>query len=86
MLFKILNGSMLAVDPNYEAYVAAAGIDGNTDFDIVGNYCCAEAKQPCSTWTFPSAAYAPAPLGFSTAPAATVAGPAADATSIYNTF
>ncbi|EKX40825.1 hypothetical protein GUITHDRAFT_113091 [Guillardia theta CCMP2712] len=80
----VLYRTILTPDPVYEAYVANAGIDGSTDFDIVDNYSC--GAPPCGSWTFPQAAYTPSPLPFSTDPAATVPGPAADPSSIYNQF
>ena len=36
----MMRGQRLAADPIYEAYVSDAGITGNDNFDIVGNYCC----------------------------------------------
>ncbi len=42
--------SMLAPDPVYDAYVSAAGITGIDDFDIVGNYSCGVAHQPCTNF------------------------------------
>ena len=39
-LLKMMRGQRLAADPIYEAYVSDAGITGNDNFDIVGNYCC----------------------------------------------
>ena len=43
----------LSVEPAYEAFVAAAGIDGNTDFHIDEQYGC--PVPPCEGgWDFPS--------------------------------
>ena len=42
--------NMLAPDPAYDAYVSDAGITGNDDFDIVGNWCCGEDHQPCTNF------------------------------------
>ena len=50
--FRIPSGMMLA-DPVYEAYVSAAGIDGNTDWHVDDNYSC--GSTPCSAgWDFPT--------------------------------
>ena len=49
----------LLPEPAYEAYVAAAGIDGSSDFHIDEMYGC--PKPPCpGGWDFPSSKGAPA--------------------------
>jgi hypothetical protein len=49
---------MLTADPAYEAF--AAGISGNDDVDIIGNWCCGEAHQPCTNFPIVQGAFAPA--------------------------
>eukprot|EP00288_Rhodomonas_lens_P012994 CAMPEP_0177710550 /NCGR_PEP_ID=MMETSP0484_2-20121128/11394_1 /TAXON_ID=354590 /ORGANISM="Rhodomonas lens, Strain RHODO" /LENGTH=92 /DNA_ID=CAMNT_0019222237 /DNA_START=7 /DNA_END=285 /DNA_ORIENTATION=+ len=56
--------TMLIPDPEYEAYVSAAGIDGNTDWHVDDNHSC--GNPPCSAgWDYPAAKYAPSALPFS---------------------
>ena len=42
--------NMLSADPAYAEYVSDAGITGNDDFDIVGNFCCGEDHQLCTNF------------------------------------
>ena len=50
--FSVPAGMMLS-DPEYDAYVSAAGIDGNTDWHVDDNYSC--GSPPCSAgWDFPT--------------------------------
>jgi hypothetical protein len=59
MLLSTLFLTKLAPEPAYEAYVKAAGIDGNTDFHIDEMYGC--PKPPCpGGWDFPSSKGMPA--------------------------
>ena len=53
MLASLLLTSKLSVEPAYEAFVQAAGIDGSTDFHIDEMYGC--PVPPCpGGWDFPS--------------------------------
>ena len=49
----------LAPDPAHAAFMAAAGIDGNSDFHIDEFYGCPEPPCP-GGWDFPASKYAPA--------------------------
>jgi hypothetical protein len=49
---------MLAPDPAYAQFVDDAGITGNDDFNIVGNFCCGEGHQPCTNFPIVSVSHA----------------------------
>ena len=49
----------LAPDPAHAAFMAAAGIDGNSDFHIDEFYGCPEPPCP-GGWDFPASKYSPA--------------------------